>query len=558
VPAICQQLNVTVGQLPEDELSLYAAKLHELPLDATLEAAVSAEAGGQADQACHAPPTAADAGSGREVLLHLLPYKALWEDYWRAAGGVATATRRRRCGDPRCPHCGPESLPGEPAAGCATPDAPSPSSANPKPDWLPLYWHLWLSDPEHTTGYTVSPPDGCPPVSFLADADTPLRVTLDVFLGWMGIGSEAYGTADAKAGVAAPAPAEPDIGSTAAAAAAPLDRAPTARQRGTVSQGSEPPTASKSVQEGKPDRVSGAGGGGSWSRRMDWLRGGGNRVLRLLGAGGPPASTPGAAAASAASQGESGRDGGDSGGAPRAPGSDSGSDAGHCCYGNGSGGGSDSSDTHTHTHSARGSYESAQSVLASPAMHAARASAVAAAAAPVIPTLASAAAAAAPAAAAAAPAPAAPPPAAPLQLLWLNRAVDYDASPAELGMCDQSVVALLNLCPRSDCAACLMTRGALHGAPHHVRAALAVGGLGALEEAPAAAAPHALQQAQQPQAGGSGGAAAGDGGGGGQRSRPPMLLPLGMAAANGHEEVLRVRRLLKQIIVIYMYICYDK
>ncbi|KXZ53302.1 hypothetical protein GPECTOR_7g1196 [Gonium pectorale] len=142
-----------------------------------------------------------------------------------------------------------------------------------------------------------------------------------------------------------------------------------------------------------------------------------------------------------------------------------------------------------------------------------------------------------------------------LQLLWLNRQVSYDASPAELGMCDQSVVALLNLCDRPDCAACLMTRGSLYGNVECIEQALAAGGLGPVDEQQQPPVPGSEPRLAGPADGASAavpGAARGIGtmilssscasgeGDGKAGVRPPMLMPLGMAAANGHEDALRL------------------
>lgn len=733
--------------LLQEEVSLYAADLRELPLDSSLATACSSSSTSPSSPSPNSvglgTPNGASASAGagggggggqgddEPVLLHLLPYKVLWEEYWKRAGGcgAVAAAQRRRCADAGCAACardmataaaaaaaaavaaaaaaantasaaaapasasaallaastssGPQShavadltespdheahsvsSPTAAAAASSTAIATTPATASTsaptasapttpggllgeEPDWLPLYWHLAMSDAAHTHGMAAPPPDGCPPVPFIHDADTPLSVSLDVFAAWMGLrqgqapgappgagGSEGPGAAGPGQGqalgergagacsrqasadvtvVAIPVGAAEgdDALAVAGAGAAPGDGKGDTPGAGVTAVAAVAARASAPVPVPLPaDKASGSGdstspqqpapgcGGGSWCRHMEWLRGGGSRMLRLLGGSGSTSGSGSTAASSSAAAPASG-----AGSTPSSLGSDPGSGvgvhgiAGSCSLAGGSPGDSDSSlglaaagggggsgdragDNANATTAPLGSALAGVQPQALP-LHQ---RAVAGKAEEEVPGAVAALVAAAESAAAG---PLAEPQGQALHLLWLNRVVSAAASPAELGMCDQSVVALLNLCGGGSssssgsatgssgsgsgshgaaaCAACLMARGALYGDVGLVEAALAAGGLPPLDEqqVPApharrtmtppatstagaagagAGAPHGLQeQGRRSSSDGREGRCSGCGAGGcGEVLRPPMLMPLGIAAANGHAAVLQVR-----------------
>lgn len=566
-------------------MSLYSADLRELPLENTLASALAPPppasdsfllgAPSQDNQNDSAPlkrkrsdsdGKPAVAAVDGPVLLHLLPYKLLREDYFRQSHSSGNATLDA-------------SNSSSTAAGSSEPV--------PDADWLPLYWHLWMSDVGHTANITAAPPEGCPPVPFIHDADTPLSVSLGVFAGWMGLRlyedgagaalqqgqqqqeqqrEEQNGQGEDQAQERQQEKAKPR---ELDAQACSCDEKEKQQGGDKVQVVAEP---SVGGQEGGSAGVIKAGSaseqpgpGAPWYKQMNWLRGGGVRMLRLLAA-----ATSGAILAGGSS--ENGGQTGDAGTAASgaagtsaekqaakdaSTGQGSGDLGGKqgvgCCWGsckdmspNGFQRNSDSglpSPTAGPKTSCRGlcscrhsaSPTSSSRNLLTPtppdiASLAARSSSITAgldnAASP----------------AAAAPAAASTGPASGVQLLWLNRRVPGHACPGSLGMCDQSVVALLNLCSQPDCASCLMTRGSLLGSVAQVEAALDAGGIGPVDEQQQAPAEGEAEGAGSEGAGVKGAepavAATAKGEG---LARPPMLMPLGLAAANGHEDVLQVR-----------------
>ncbi|GIL73642.1 hypothetical protein Vretifemale_3738 [Volvox reticuliferus] len=584
----CDHLGVKYGPEPEIEMSLYGPDLRELPLDNTLEAI------------CNNSNESGCVISDGLLRLHLLPYKVLWEQYWsgegaqrrsdgqqRSVSGSSKATNaavdlaNTASGDTTNASAGVSTLSGGPgpapytnlpatqvdAAASAMPASSHSTPTEPleEPDWLPLYWHLWMSDPEHTAGMPAAPPDGCPPVSFVHEAETPLCVSLDVFASWMGIppfgqagrssSRKPHALGGIDAALTAPAPAGPCVSDVQRSPGLSQSLDPTAGEnapppdserthppepqliKGQAPAGKQSVLAQPAQQQPSAEAPS-QSGCGSWCRHMEWLRGGGTRMLRLLAA----ATSTSTSAASSGSDGGSG--GGStvtSGGTSSACSSERGT--------HGSGSGSSNGDSTVKgsvvvqpadSGSLRDAYgnecvrrrsssngmqdESANAAVVaghdkdsvSVVDHQERSDDTGLTAA-----------------------------CAGLQLLWLNRQVSYEASPAELGMCDQSVVALLNLCDKPDCAACLMTRGSLYGNVALVERSLAAGGLGPVDEQqrPPQPADEAVKDAAVDGAGSAATAVKPDGplsGSAKTGSRPPMLMPLGMAAANGYEEVLEL------------------
>ncbi|GFR47906.1 hypothetical protein Agub_g9706, partial [Astrephomene gubernaculifera] len=579
----CGQLGLKCGQVPETELSLYGPDLRELPLDSTLEAACggssssdgsgSSSGGDRPGSSLGGHAVSASGGNGL-MRLHLLPYKALWEQYWKGASidqhdaqhppqasAAAVNARAQETGAAAgthggdggaCHHAiGAKALPTQPGAQADLPAE--------EPDWLPLYWHLWMSDAHHTARMPASPPDGCPPVSFMHDAETPLSVSLDVFAGWMGISQSGQCCSDGDPldlgkGANSPGSEFNSVVGTESASGSPTSGTQT-EDEAEHREHSGRDAAAPKEQQPPAEAASGsqASGCGSWYRHMEWLRGGGTRMLRLL-----------AAATSASSTTSSGSDGGSGG-----------EGSGNC---SGTGNSSSSSSTSdgrgcsSHGDSTSGSAVAGSAVAKGGVMGgtgngaAAGASAGGAMHTPLSSGKCSsggtcnrcecccshAAAVTAPDSALNGGAFSSTIASSGLPLLWLNRQVSYDASPAELGMCDQSVVALLNLCDRPDCAACLLTRGSLYGNVELIEKALSAGGLGPVDEqqnVPAAGLSGSISASGLAKAAGAGSGS--DGGCGNHEdkaalgddkgsNRPPMLMPLGLAAANGHEGALKL------------------
>ncbi len=589
-------LSSLLGWTTQEEVSLYSADLRELPLENTLASALAPPppasdsfllgAPSQENQSDSAqlkrkrsdsdgkPAVAAVDGP---VLLHLLPYKLLRDEYFRqnhSSGGTTLDT----------------SSSASTAAGGSEPV--------PDADWLPLYWHLWMSDVGHTADITAAPPEGCPPVPFIHDADTPLNVSLGVFAGWMGLrlhedsagaalqqGQQQQaqqlqgqnGQAEHKAEEKQEEKAKPEQELDAQACSCDVKEK---QQCGDKAQVVAEPCGGG--REGESAGVVNAGSaseqpgpGAPWYKQMNWLRGGGVRMLRLLAAatsgailsGASPENVGQGGDAGAAASGAAGtpaeKQAAKDAGAGQAAGEPGGKQGVGCCWGGckdlspggfqrNSDGGLPSPTAGPKT-SCRGlcscrhsaSPTSSSRNLPSPtppdaASLVARSSSITAGSSNSASP------------AAAASAAAATGPDSGVQLLWLNRRVPGNACPGSLGMCDQSVVALLNLCTRPDCASCLMTRGSLLGTVAQVEAALDAGGIGPVDEQQQAPAEGEAEGAGSEGAGGQGGEPAVTETAKREESkqprqteqglaRPPMLMPLGLAAANGHEEVLQVR-----------------